>query len=137
MVASPAMASRRGAKGVNIGDVEELLEKGKQIRKKYKALKKRCDASKGGKVVAAAEIRKLADELKKAIDDASTPGSRRSPGPAPRARLPVIPPRVAPPVRIAVAQPIVQAESVNRRPPPGLGRRLFGFLANRLSGGRL
>jgi hypothetical protein len=124
------MASRRGAKSVNISDVELLLRKGKQIRKKYKALKEICDRSKDGKVVAPTQIRKLADELKKAIDDAHTPGPQR--------RLPVVRPRVAPPFRIAMAEPILHTETVSRLPPPpGLGRRLLGFLANRLSGGRL
>jgi uncharacterized coiled-coil DUF342 family protein len=64
------MAARRGVKGVDIGDVDELLKKGKEIRKKYKALKKRRDDAKNGEAITASEIRKLADELKKAIDEA-------------------------------------------------------------------
>ena len=129
MVASRAMASRRGAKGVNIGDVEELLRKGKQIRKKYRALKKRCDASKGGKVVAPGEIRKLADELKKAIDDAHTGPARMGP---PRSRHRVLPrAAVPPPVRMTVAQVIPPPERASM-PRPGLGRVLLGFIANRL-----
>jgi|HubBroStandDraft_6_1064221.scaffolds.fasta_scaffold1228929_2 hypothetical protein len=64
------MAARRGVNGVDIGDVEDLLKKGKEIRKKYKVLKKRCDDLESGEPVTAQEIRKLADELKKAIDAA-------------------------------------------------------------------
>ena len=64
------MADKRGGKGVYIGDLDALLEKGKTIRKKYKALKKRCDDLKKGDVADAAEIRELADALKEAIDGA-------------------------------------------------------------------
>jgi ribosomal protein S17 len=70
MIGSSIMVARRGVKGVDIGDVDDLLKKGKEIRKKYKALKKRCDDLKSGEAVTAQEIRKLADELKKAIDEA-------------------------------------------------------------------
>jgi hypothetical protein len=130
MVASRAMASRRGAKGVNIGDVEELLRKGKQIRKKYKALKQICDRSKDGKVVAPAQIRKLADELKKAIDEAHTGPARTGP---PKPRLPVLQrPAAPPPVRMTVAQVIPPPEKTSRVQQPGLGRMLLGFIANRL-----
>jgi len=64
------MPSKRGGKAIYIGDLDDLLAKGKTIRKKYKALKKRCDDLKKGDVADAAEIRKLADALKEAIDAA-------------------------------------------------------------------
>jgi hypothetical protein len=74
MIASSIMVARRGVKDIDIGDVDDLLKRGKEIRKKYKALKKRCDDSKSGKAVGASEIRKLANELKKAIDEAHSKG---------------------------------------------------------------
>jgi len=64
------MADKRGVKGIDIGDVEGLLKKGKKIRARYRALKTRCDDAKGGETVDASEIRKLADELKTSIDEA-------------------------------------------------------------------
>jgi hypothetical protein len=64
------MADRRGVKGIDIGDVDDLLKKGKKIRKAYKALKEKCDDSPNGEAVDASEIRKLADKLKDAIDEA-------------------------------------------------------------------
>jgi hypothetical protein len=70
VITSPIMASKRGGKGIYIGDLDELLAKGKTIRKAYKALKKRCDDLKKGDVADAAEIRELADALKAAIDAA-------------------------------------------------------------------
>ena len=120
MLASPAMASRRGVKGVDIGDVEGLLEKGRRIRKKYKALKKKCEASKDGKVVAAAEIRRLADDLKKAIDEAHA-GSARSGFTRDASRA-------SPPARITMAQPLQASDSASRPPAAGLGRTLLGLL---------
>jgi hypothetical protein len=70
VLASPVMASRRGLKGVDLNDVDGLLDEAKNIRQKYKALKKQWGDSKDGKPIAAAEIRRLADDLKRAIAEA-------------------------------------------------------------------
>ena len=75
MITSPIMPDKRGGKGIYIGDLDDLLAKGKTIRKAYKALKKRCDDLKKGDVADAAEIRELADALKQAIDAAHSRAS--------------------------------------------------------------
>jgi hypothetical protein len=69
-IAWPIIPTRRSGKGIYIRDLDDLLAKGKTIRKKYKALMKRCDDLKKGDVADAAEIRELADALKEAIDGA-------------------------------------------------------------------
>jgi hypothetical protein len=142
------MARRPAAKSVDAADVAELLRKGKQIRKKYKALKKRVDASKHGETLAASEIRSLANDLQRAIDDAyrghGTPP--RSVIPARTAKVaqapaPVRAPIPAPPppgdvarVQVAMAQAAPATEPAGLLPALGLGRTLLGFLARKLAG---
>lgn len=151
------MASRRGAKeAVDLGEVEELLRRAKEIRKAYKALKKKVNARKDGEAVGAEEIRKLAEGLKSAIDGAGSGGEVKdakekkaakkprqsvaqaptTPGPKP---VPAPVEHVAP-ARVTVApvsmRPVPVAETSTWRPAVGLGRKLLGFLANKLVGGR-
>jgi len=64
------MATKRANKRIDLSDIEGLLKKAKAIRAKYKALKSVCDIVKDGDAVEAQEMRRLADALQKAIDDA-------------------------------------------------------------------
>jgi hypothetical protein len=99
------MASRRSTKSVDLGDVADLVERSKEIRKAYKALKKRLEGTKAGKGVPPAEIRKLADQLKRAISDAHASWSKPV--------LSLVPSRPSAPAVIARSVP--RAGSASRR----------------------
>ena len=59
------MNDRKGVKGIDVSDVQPLLDKAKKIVDAKAAL----DAERGKAVSDAGRVRKLADELQEAIDD--------------------------------------------------------------------